>query len=180
MSNPTSTSNSAETVPGSRQSSPQNEAPPQGEALPQNDWLRDEHWRDWATALPVARLSTLRKDGAPHIVPVVCVLLRNAWWIPVDGKPKRGANLARLNHLKHDSRCCLLFDEYSNDWQALRWLRLDGIAEVVVLTAREADDLTSQLRRKYPQYMVTEPLPPPATAIRFTWNKATRWRASVG
>ena len=142
--------------------------------------LQDADWLQWLCAQPVARFATLNQRAAPHLVPVVFVLLQGALWLPVDGKPKRGAHLARLQHLRRDPRCCLLIDVYAADWRALRWLRLDGVGEVQALAADAAAGLTAALRRKYPQYAAVEPLPAPATAIRFTWTKAARWRASEG
>ena len=141
--------------------------------------LQDDDWREWMCAQAVARFATLNRHGAPHLVPVVFVLHDAALWLPVDGKPKRTANLARLDNLRRDRRCAMLFDLYSADWQALRWLRLDGAGEVVALTDTLAATLTAAFGRKYPQYGVIAPLTAPPTAIRFTWRSASRWRAGV-
>lgn len=140
----------------------------------------DSQWHTWLAAMPVGRLGTLDAHGAPHLVPVVFVLMDGALWIPVDGKAKRSSALARLRHLRADARCCVLVDSYADDWSQLRWLRLDGVGEVRSLNDQEIRALTAAFRGKYPQYEHVAPLPPPATAIRFAWQRTAQWRSDSG
>ena len=45
---------------------------------------------------PVARLSTVRPDGGPHVVPIVFAVVGDAVFSAVDAKPKRSTDLQRL------------------------------------------------------------------------------------
>ena len=79
---------------------------------------------------PVARLATGGADG-PRLVPVVFARAEGELWTPVDGKPKRGGELARLRRVREEPRVSLLLDHYDADWARLWWIRLDGRARVV-------------------------------------------------
>ena len=77
---------------------------------------------DW----PVARLATLAPDGRAELVPIVFAESGGALWSPIDGKPKRGGELARVRNLRADPRVCVLLDHYDANWERLWWLRVDG------------------------------------------------------
>ncbi|MGY1608358.1 MULTISPECIES: TIGR03668 family PPOX class F420-dependent oxidoreductase [unclassified Geodermatophilus] len=79
----------------------------------------------------VARLATVRPDGAPHVVPVVFALVDGTVYSAVDAKPKRTRRLQRLANVRADARCALLVDHYEDDWSRLWWVRADGTAAVV-------------------------------------------------
>ena len=79
----------------------------------------------------VARLATVRPDGAPHLVPIVFALDGDVVFTAVDHKPKQGKPLQRLDNLRSEPRCAVLVDHYTEDWSALWWVRADGIAKVV-------------------------------------------------
>ena len=101
---------------------------------------------------PVARLATLDSGGAPHLVPIVFVRVAGRLWSPIDGKPKRGAALARLANVQRDPRVSLLLDHWDDDWARLWWLRVDGRARVVSGGDVDLAPIESALRAKYPQY----------------------------
>ncbi len=79
----------------------------------------------------VARLATVRPDGAPHVVPVVFALVGGTVYSAVDAKPKRTTRLQRLANVRAEPRCALLVDHYEDDWSRLWWVRADGTAAVV-------------------------------------------------
>jgi PPOX class probable F420-dependent enzyme len=79
----------------------------------------------------VARLATVRPDGAPHVVPVVFALVDDTVYSAVDAKPKRTTRLQRLANVRAEPRCALLVDHYQDDWSRLWWVRADGAAAVV-------------------------------------------------
>jgi len=79
----------------------------------------------------VARLATVRPDGAPHLVPVVFAVAGDTIWMAVDAKPKRTTHLQRLTNLRGEPRCALLVDSYAQDWSRLWWVRADGIGDVI-------------------------------------------------
>ena len=83
------------------------------------------------TAARVARLATLRADGTARLVPMTFVLVDDLICSAVDElKPKRSTRLARLDDVRRDPRVGVLVDHYADDWSALWWVRIDGVAEV--------------------------------------------------
>ena len=79
----------------------------------------------------VARLATVRGDGAPHVVPVCFAIAGGIIYTAVDGKPKRTPDLARLANIAAEPRVALLADRYEDDWTRLWWVRVDGEARLV-------------------------------------------------
>lgn len=114
----------------------------------------DEARRRFAEAL-VARLATVRPDGAPHLVPVVFVALLGAdgdrILMAVDPKPKATLDLARLANIQANPSVSLLVDQDDRDWGKLWWVRADGQARVVD-RGHERDEAIERLTAKYPQY----------------------------
>lgn len=124
----------------------------------------------WAARAPVARLATV--DGTrPHIVPVVFCVCDGALFVPIDGKPKSGRKLRRLENIEHNPAVSLLIDEYDDDWTRLRWLRADGTAAGVPTGAI----VRAALQAKYPQYVAT---PIGSRAIRITVTSMRSWSAA--
>jgi PPOX class probable F420-dependent enzyme len=130
---------------------------------------------------PVARLATLRADGSPALVPVVFAHTGGRLWLPVDGKPKRGGELARLANVRRDPRVALLLDQYESDWSGLWWLRVEGRAEIVAAGEPEGGVALAALAKKYPQYAQIPLLQPgvPPTLIAVSPDRITSWAASA-
>ena len=124
---------------------------------------------------PVARLATVAPDGRPHLVPVVFARAGGRLWTPVDAKPKRDGELARVRHLRREPRAALLLDAYDEDWQRLWWLRIDGRAEIV---EGAVPPVVAALRAKYPQYESLPVLREPATSIAIEEHARNSWAAS--
>jgi PPOX class probable F420-dependent enzyme len=130
---------------------------------------------------PIAALATAG-DRGPHTVPIVFARAAGALWSPIDGKPKRSGELARIRHIRRDPRASLLFSNYDEDWTLLWWLRVDGEAEArrapaAGWPADEADALAA-LRRKYPQYARVPLLGPDALLLRIGVTRQRSWCAS--
>jgi PPOX class probable F420-dependent enzyme len=104
----------------------------------------------------VARLATVRSDGAPHIVPVCFAVAAGTIYTAVDGKPKRTPDLARLANIAAEPRVALLADHYDDDWTRLWWVRVDGTARRVT-DAGERERALAALRTAYRQYAETPP-----------------------
>ena len=94
-----------------------------------------------------ARLATSGDDQA-HIVPVVFVRDSERIFVPIDGKPKSGRKLRRNANIEANPRVSLLLDLYSDDWDKLWWVRIDGTAQVCALQDRTRELLV----QKYSQY----------------------------
>lgn len=125
-------------------------------------------------ASPVARLATVRRDGAPHLVPVVFAGAGDVLYTVVDDKPKRTRCLQRLVNLRSQPRCALLVDHYDADWSRLWWVRADGDATVVDEPPSSHRGL-ELLAARYPAYADARPSGP---LIVVTVNRWRGWCAA--
>jgi len=123
---------------------------------------------------PVARLSTVRPDGAPHVVPVVFALTGDVVFSSVDAKPKRSRNLQRLTNVRADPRCALLVDHYEDDWRRLWWVRADGAGEVVDAPDAAHPGIRALVQR-FPQYRDE---PPSGPLLVVTVRRWTGWTST--
>jgi PPOX class probable F420-dependent enzyme len=81
----------------------------------------------------VARLATVDDTGAPHVVPVCYATDGRAYYSPIDAKPKRTPpeRLKRVRNIKENPRVALLIDHYEEDWRRLRFVMVQGRAELL-------------------------------------------------
>jgi PPOX class probable F420-dependent enzyme len=119
-------------------------------------------------------LSTVRPDGAPHVVPIVFALAGDTVFSAVDAKPKRSRNLQRLANIRAERRCALLVDHYEDDWQRLWWVRADGTAEVVEAPPAEHPGIRALVGR-FPQYRDE---PPSGPLLVVTVHRWTGWAST--
>jgi PPOX class probable F420-dependent enzyme len=122
----------------------------------------------------VARLSTVRPDGAPHVVPITFALLGDALYFAIDHKPKSTTDLARLRNLRHEPRVAILADGYDDDWSRLWWVRADGVGRELPLDER--GPALEALGAKYPQYRDHRPHGPVVAVQIVRW---TGWSAQA-
>jgi PPOX class probable F420-dependent enzyme len=127
---------------------------------------------------PMAVLTTLGERG-PHAVPIVFARAAGALWSPIDGKPKRGAELTRLRNVRRDPRVSLLFTHYEDDWDRLWWLRADGEAQIRSANDAQSEPALAALRSKYPQYERTALVGPGAALLRIAIRTQRSWCASA-
>ncbi len=124
----------------------------------------------------VATLATLSADGRPHLVPVVFAEDGSDLVTAVDGKPKKGKMLARIENITRDPRVTLLAHFYGEDWSKLWWVRVDGTASLEEGGEGFGRGLTA-LRNRYPQYDSVDLTGP---VIRITIKQTTTWEATPG
>jgi PPOX class probable F420-dependent enzyme len=124
----------------------------------------------------VARLVTLGASGAPEPVPIVFAYVGGALFSPIDGKPKRGGELARVRNLARDPRVAVLLDHYEDDWSKLWWLRLEGRASLEPAAAHA--DAVAALRAKYRQYERVALFAGEPRLIRVAVERTTSWRSA--
>ena len=124
----------------------------------------------------VARLATVRPDGAPHLVPLVFALAGDVVYSAVDAKPKQSRALHRLNNVAHEPRVSLLADSYEEDWHRLWWVRADGVARVVEADDPDGRTGIDRLVERYPQYADQRPRGPVLVVAVQRW---TGWVASA-
>jgi PPOX class probable F420-dependent enzyme len=126
----------------------------------------------------VGHLAT--SDGVtPALVPVCFVLLGETLYHAVDGKPKSvgAAQLRRVKNVRANPRAALLVDHYVEDWRRLWYVLLRGRARVVDGGPEQQRAIVA-LRKKYPQYRTTIPLPVDALVIAIDVRQLRHWRAS--
>ncbi len=121
----------------------------------------------------VARLATVRDDGAPHLVPIVFAVVGDVIYSAVDDKPKRHRRLRRLANIAHEPRVSVLVDRYDDDWTALWWVRADGVASVLPSSPAAVEALAA----KYPQYRAA---PPAGPFLEIQVRRWSAWSASAG
>ena len=112
----------------------------------------------WALAMlregRVGRLATADVSGRPLVVPVCYVLDADGHRVysAIDAKPKRTRQLRRLRNIRENPHVSLVVDQYDEDWSRLRYVIVEGNAEIV-----EAGPLRERaidlLLAKYPQYL---------------------------
>ncbi|GAB89284.1 hypothetical protein GORHZ_055_00690 [Gordonia rhizosphera NBRC 16068] len=121
----------------------------------------------------MARLATVGVgDGAvvPHLVPVVFALDDDVIYTCVDHKPKRTTHLRRLANIAANPAVSLLVDHYSDDWDALWWVRVDGRAEVVDPDSADGVRGIDRLAEKYAQYREKRPAGPVIVIGHLGWH----------
>ncbi len=125
----------------------------------------------------VARLATVGPDGHPHLVPIVFALVGDAICTVVDGKPKAGTRLRRLDNIRANPAVSVLVDEYADDWDRLWWARADGLARIVPVDDAAALEPLAALVERYPPYR-SMTLPGPLVVIDVrSWSG---WAAKPG
>lgn len=124
----------------------------------------------------VARLATVTPEGGPHLIPIVFALDRDELVTAVDHKPKRTRDLRRLENIRAKPRVSVLIDHYTDDWDDLWWVRIDGPARVVE-SGDGFESALDALVEKYEQYSDRRPEGP---VIRLAMERVVGWRAGQG
>ena len=124
-------------------------------------------------AARVARLATVRPDGAPHVVPVVFALDGNTIWLVIDEKPKRDRRLQRLINIGEEPRVSLLVDSYEEDWTRLWWVRVDGRGRLV----DDGPELERAVRLLIDRYPQEREHPPNGPAFTVEVERWVHWTA---
>jgi PPOX class probable F420-dependent enzyme len=110
----------------------------------------EEAWRR-VTLAHVGHLATVRKDGRPHVVPIVFAVEDGVIYSVADPKPKTGLDLLRHRNIRANPAVSLLVHEYADAWTDIWWVRADGTARVVE-DGPERERTIRLLKAKYPQY----------------------------
>lgn len=118
----------------------------------------------------LAHLATVGEDGAPHLVPIVFVVVADTIYSAVDAKPKRSNRLRRMENVRGHPAVSVLADHYDDaDWSLLWWVRADGTGRVLAADDPEAIRAVEALVGRYTQYLDQRP-DGPVLAI-----DVTRW-----
>ena len=103
-----------------------------------------------------AVLATIDDDGRARLLPICFALAAEppadaapmpptpvALYSPLDEKPKRVRDvrrLARVRDIEARPDVTLLFDHWSEDWSALGWVRIQGVATLLEPGGHDADE----------------------------------------
>lgn len=137
----------------------------------------------WAVELlhesRVGRLGTADLAGRPLVLPVCYAFDGDACFSPIDAKPKRvpGRRLRRVRNIAENPRASLVVDHYDEDWSRLRWVLVEGRAELLT-GVPEATAAVDLLRAKYAQYRAMGLARETATVIRVSAERALCWSGS--
>ncbi|HEY7869252.1 MAG TPA: pyridoxamine 5'-phosphate oxidase family protein, partial [Methylomirabilota bacterium] len=85
------------------------------------------------TGARVGRLATADADGQPTVVPICYAFDGRALYSAVDAKPKqaRPEGLKRIRNLRENPRVSVVIDEYDEDWTRLRYVIIQGRADLL-------------------------------------------------
>ena len=101
----------------------------------------------------VGRLGTADAAGQPLVVPICYAFDGESIFSAIDAKPKaRSAErLRRIRNIRENGKVSVVIDRYDEDWTRLRYVIIQGEAELLTDGAdfARAVDL---LLAKYPQY----------------------------
>ena len=99
----------------------------------------------------VARMATVGPEGMPHVVPICPLLHEGRLYVATEARSRKVANLGA------NARVALSFDDYVEEWSALRGLMVQGRAKLIRrgLRFRELRDL---FYGKFPQYPEVSPI----------------------
>ena len=105
----------------------------------------------------VARLATVDGGGRPSVIPICFAFDGKTLYSIIDQKPKGvGAReLKRVRNIAENPRVSIVIDDYSDDWNELRYVLITGAAEISEpeeSLAAEHSKAIALLREKYPQY----------------------------
>ncbi len=99
----------------------------------------------------VARMATTGTDGAPHVVPVCPVLDRGRVYVATEGGSRK------VRNLEADPRVAIVFDDYVEDWNALRQVMVRGRARLIRRGLRW-NELRELFHAKFQQYPEVAPI----------------------
>jgi PPOX class probable F420-dependent enzyme len=135
----------------------------------------------WAVELlrtaRVGRLATVGGDGRPLVVPVCYAFDDTRVYSAVDPKPKRTRELRRLRNIADNPQVSLVVDEYDEEWTRLRYVIVEGRADILTRGADFAHAI-DLLIAKYPQYHGLGLARDAGTVIRLVPDRLLHWRWS--
>ena len=125
----------------------------------------------------VGHLGTAGASGQPLVVPICYAWDGAALFSAVDAKPKRrpGEGLRRIRNIRDNASVSVVIDRYDEDWSRLRYVIIEGRAELLTegdVFAHGADLLLA----KYPQYRAMGLPRERGLMIRIAPSKVTHWQ----
>ena len=100
--------------------------------------------REFVESMRVVRVATVNKDGVPHNVPVCPFVKNDKVYFATERKARK------LRNIKANPNLALAFDEYTDAWDHLRGVSIQGTARIV--SKSEFRRLRKEIYAKYTQY----------------------------
>ena len=100
--------------------------------------------KDFVQSMRVVRVATVDPEGIAHNVPVCPVVDKESIYFASE------RNARKVRNIKTNPHMALVFDEYTEAWDYLRGVMIQGTARIV--KAAEFRRLRKQIYAKYPQY----------------------------
>ncbi|HSE03252.1 MAG TPA: TIGR03668 family PPOX class F420-dependent oxidoreductase [Methylomirabilota bacterium] len=131
------------------------------------------------TSARVGRLATADAGGQPMVVPICYAFDGRALYSAVDAKPKQAPpeGLKRIRNLRENPRVSIVIDEYEEDWTRLRYVIIQGRAELLTEGAHFTHGV-DLLLAKYAQYERIGLPRERGLMIRVTPSRVSAWQYS--
>jgi PPOX class probable F420-dependent enzyme len=131
------------------------------------------------TSARVGRLATADADGQPMVVPICYAFDGAALYSAVDAKPKQSPpeDLKRIRNLRENPRVSIVIDEYEEDWTKLRYVIIQGRAELLT-DGPQFSHGVDLLTAKYAQYRTLGLPRERGLMIRVTPSRVSAWQYS--
>jgi len=103
----------------------------------------------------VAHLATANAQGRPSVIPICYAFPDAVFYSVIDEKPKTVSSnqLQRIQNIRSNPNVALVIDDYWEDWEALAYLHVRCLAEILEPgTTQEHFVAITALRARYPQY----------------------------
>jgi len=130
---------------------------------------------DFIASGRVGRLATADGSGQPLVVPICYAWDGEALVTAIDAKPKRAGELARVRNIRENPKVSVVIDQYEEDWRRLRWVIIQGIAEVLT-AGRDFAKAVDLLVAKYPQYVSMGLSREQGMMIKVRLGRVLQWR----
>ena len=127
----------------------------------------------------IGRLATADAGGQPMVVPICYAFDGTALYSAVDAKPKSAPpeGLKRIRNLRENPRVSIVIDEYQEDWTKLRYVIIQGQADLLTDGPQFAHGV-DLLVAKYSQYRALGLARERGLMIRVTPNRVSAWQYS--
>lgn len=131
------------------------------------------------TSARVGRLATADSGGQPMVVPICYAFDGSALYSAVDAKPKQTPpeRLKRIRNLRENPRVSIVIDEYDEDWSRLRYVIIQGQADLLTDGPQFAHGV-DLLVAKYAQYRTLGLPRERGLMIRVTPRRVSSWQYS--
>ena len=106
--------------------------------------------KQFVECLRVARVATVGSDRVPHNVPVCPIFDKNKVYFATE------KNATKVRNIQNNPNVTIAFDEYTEAWDYLRGVMLQGQARTVGKS--EFRTLRKKIYEKYSQYEQSAPL----------------------